>query len=269
MYVNVFIGYLHKLGGKSLHFIMDDLSKQCGDVFSIKLGSRLAVVLSSHEAIYDAYIKKAKLFAGRPDLASFLRTNHDSIGISLCTFHETYEYNRKNTMRAVHRLYAQTDSFDILLHKETLKMMKLFDESIDSNQPIYPMIAFKKIVPSAFLSMMFGQNFPYNDHEFLEVTEYYNKWFENAEADNPPDFFPILQHFPNERLGIISDCGIAFEKFTTRNLYKFENENNDGSIVYSLFDNFGKISNLGTISKLFSKTVILNTRNKLKLEKLS
>ena len=36
-----------------------------------------------------------------------------------------------------------------------------------------------------------------------------------------------------------------------------------------LMAKYFSICMLGTVSKLFSKTVILNTRNKLKLEKLS
>ncbi|XP_057306023.1 cytochrome P450 1A2-like [Hydractinia symbiolongicarpus] len=244
------IGYLHKLGGKSLHFIMHDLSKKYGDVFCLKLGSRLTIILSSHEAIYEAYVKKAKLFAGRPDFASFIKTNHDAIGLSLCTFSQVYENNRKGTMRAIHRLHSSTASYNELLQKEAKKMLELFDNSINSHNAVDPLKAFKRIVPSAFLAMMFGRDFDYHNEEFLDIVEWFNNWFENAEADNPPDFFPILQNMPNKRLKIISDCGLAFEKFALKKLKEFENENGDTGLVYSFYNYFGKPSELGRQEKL-------------------
>ena len=76
------LGYLHKLGGNSLHLIMHELAATYGDIFSLKLGSRLTVVLSSRESIHELYIKKAKLFGSRPNFVTFMKTNHGAIGLS-------------------------------------------------------------------------------------------------------------------------------------------------------------------------------------------
>lgn len=223
---------------------MADLAKKYGDIFSVQLGSRFTVVLSSKEAIYEAYVKNAKQFAGRPDFASFSCTNHGSVGISLCTYDDTYAYNRKNTMRAVNRLYMQQSDYHHILHEEASKMVAYLDDNIAKNQAIDPIAAFKKIVPCAFLSMMFGKQFEYEDPEFQAITNWYHNWFENAEADNPPDFFPTLKLFPNARLNTISKCGEAFEIFTSKKLKEFESAKENIGLVYPLYEYFGLPSTL-------------------------
>ena len=67
---NLFLlGCLHKLGGNDpLYVTLNNFAEEYGDIFSLYIGNRLTVVLSSKEAIYEALIKKAKAFSGRPDI---------------------------------------------------------------------------------------------------------------------------------------------------------------------------------------------------------
>ena len=235
---------------------MHDLAAKYGDVFSIKLGSRMTIVLSSRDAIYDAYIKKAKLFAGRPDFVTFAKTNHGAIGLSLCDYSETYADNRKNTMRGIHRLCENKQVLDDILCEDVQKMTSLFDKLANENKEFGPMEEFKKIVPGMFLSIMFGSRFSYDDPEFLDIVNWFNTWFENAEADNPPDFFSILQYLPNKRLDNISDCGKAFEQFATKMIKEFNKKEGDTGLIYSFFRFFGDYSELPHQERLnFSRVV--------------
>ncbi|CAL4178421.1 unnamed protein product, partial [Meganyctiphanes norvegica] len=55
----------------TIHDTFTDLSEQFGPVYSLKLGTIPAVVVSSFEGIKEVLIKKANQFDGRPDITRF------------------------------------------------------------------------------------------------------------------------------------------------------------------------------------------------------
>ena len=70
------------LGGNDpIYIAMNNLAETYGDILSLYIGNRLTVVLSSKEAIYEALVKKAKQFSGRPDVPSMNVGSDGSTGI--------------------------------------------------------------------------------------------------------------------------------------------------------------------------------------------
>lgn len=226
------LGHMHLIGSRSLHLLLKELSESYGDIFSLKLGSRQSVVLGSREAIHEAFVKKARAFAGRPDLPTFKYTRNGQTGLSLCDYSDEYVNNRKMTLKAIHHFVNNAANLNKVFGEEALKMITLFDQYADCNKSIAPLQEFQKVIPSIFLNMMFGLTYEYNNERFQEASKIYRKWFEVAEADNPADFFRFLEKFPNQRLQVAQECGVYFEKFILSMM------DLSGSSKHCLFDEF-------------------------------
>ena len=91
-FTNLFLfGCLHKLGGNDpLYITLNNLAEEYGDIFSLYIGNRLTVVLSSKAAMYEALIKKAKW----PDIPSMNVGSDDSSGIARTNINEQYRRNK-------------------------------------------------------------------------------------------------------------------------------------------------------------------------------
>jgi len=234
---------LHKLGSKPLHLLMASLGEKYGNVFSIQLGSRLTIILNSKEAIYEAFVKKAKVFAGRPDLATFNKTRHGAIGISMCDYSEDYKRNRKMILKAMHGLYAEKARFNELLRNESKKMIELFNTKSAEAEVFDPCNEFHKIVPSVMVHVMFGKNSPYNDKDIVSLVNFNKRWFESAEGSNPADFLKFLERFPNKRLDAVEASGMAFYQFSFKKMEEYKKEEClglYGSYIKLYKERFGK-----------------------------
>ena len=101
-----YTGYLHKLGGKhALHTILNALAKQYRDVFSLYLGNRLVVVLSSKNAIHKSLTKKPKQFSGRPDIPAMKIGSDGGPGLAGCNVTQEYRQNKLLTVRGFQDLF--------------------------------------------------------------------------------------------------------------------------------------------------------------------
>lgn len=61
-----FLGSLPSLAKDPVQYL-NSLARQYGSVFSMYMGSRLAVVLNDYEAVYEAFDVHGDTFSGRPD----------------------------------------------------------------------------------------------------------------------------------------------------------------------------------------------------------
>ena len=206
-------GNIHLIGSKSLHVVLEELSKIYGKVFSLKLGAHRTVILCDKKSMKEAFVKKAKDFIGRPQLPTFVNTLQGCTGISLTDHNEEYTQNRKLTMTSLHRFLRDTQNVDKILQIEARKAEAHFDSYAETGGEFFPLDVFEKVIPSMFLAMMYGVDLSYEDEDLKHITSVYRRWFEAAEADNPADFFPTLARFPNKRLSIITKVANEMEKF--------------------------------------------------------
>ena len=211
-----------------MHLLLADLGKQYGDIFSLQLGSRLTIILNSKEALYESFVKKAKVFAGRPDLATFNTTRHGATGISMCDYTDEYKRNRQMTLKAMHSLYADRDRFNQILQHEAKKMIQLFSEKSDKKEKFDPSNEFHRVVPSIMVHVMYGKNSPYDDADVTSLVNVNKRWFQSAEGSNPADFLKFLERFPNKRLDAIQESCMMFYKFAFKKMEEFEKQECSG-----------------------------------------
>ncbi|GAB6030768.1 hypothetical protein CHUAL_007617 [Chamberlinius hualienensis] len=74
------LGYLPFLD-KNAHLTFVKLGKIYGNVFRVYFGSRLVVVLNDYDAIHEAFVKNAEIFAGRPPDINFKEKPEDNLGV--------------------------------------------------------------------------------------------------------------------------------------------------------------------------------------------
>ena len=201
------------IGSKSLHVVLEELSKIYGKVFSLKLGAHQTVILCDKKAMKEAFVKKDQDFNGRPELPTFINTRQGCIGVSLTDHNQQYTQNRKLTITSLHRFLRDSQNVDKVLKLETEKMKSYLDDYAVNGNEFFPLEVFDKVIPSMFLAMMYGANMSYEDEDLKHITSVYREWFLAAESDNPADFFPILAKLPNKRLSIVSRVGKELEKF--------------------------------------------------------
>ena len=198
-------------------------------------------MLSSSDAVYKAYVKKSKQFSGRPDLQSFVALTKGLKGLSLATMTDDYKRNKAMNLRAMQKLVTDKSFVDSILTVEVRKMLNLFDKFILQKNAFYPVEEFGYIVPSVALSIMFGENYNYNDDQLLSIVDNSKEWFENAEIGNPIDFFnyKILQYLPNERMRIAEKCRKLSDDYVLERIKAFlDNEVNPPSILTSYLENY-------------------------------
>ncbi|XP_077987458.1 cytochrome P450 1A1-like [Glandiceps talaboti] len=60
-----FIGMLQFIG-KDPEKVYMEMAEKYGDVFSIRLGGRLFIVLNGYDAVRESFVKNGDVFSGRP-----------------------------------------------------------------------------------------------------------------------------------------------------------------------------------------------------------
>ena len=214
-----------------MHLVMNELAEKYGDIFCLQLGSRLTVIVNSREAIYETLVKKARQFAGRPDLATFNKTRHGATGISMCNFSQEYKRNRQMSVKALHKMFLDKENLEGVMQQEANKLVDLFNHFSIAQNAFNPIEEFHKVVPSVMMNIMFGKNLSYDNSELQSLICHNRKWFESAEATNPADYIKILEKFPNKRLDAIQQSGMAFYGFIFKKMLEYNN--NDTCLLQS------------------------------------
>jgi len=67
------VGLIPRVRKKPLHEVYREWRKQYGDIFSMKLGPKLFVVIIGDDNVRDAFLKRGDVFSDRPDIY-FIKT---------------------------------------------------------------------------------------------------------------------------------------------------------------------------------------------------
>ncbi|KAK9009001.1 hypothetical protein V6N11_080477 [Hibiscus sabdariffa] len=190
------IGHLHLLTNPPLHRPFHELSKKLGPVFSLRLGSRLAVVVSSLSAVEECFTKNDIVLANRPNLllSKHLAYNHTTVISApygdywrnlrrICTI-EIFSSNRLNKFSDIRK-----DEVQRLL-------LKLSGDSGEDFSKVELKSMFVDLTLNNLMRMMAGKRYCGEDvaesSEAKEFRELVAEVVENSGAGNPADYLPIL-----------------------------------------------------------------------------
>ena len=240
--ISFYTGYLHKLGGKrAIHEILNELAKQYGDVFSMHMGNRLVVVLSSKDAIQESLIEKPKQFSGRPDFTSFMSLVEGSSGLIRCNVTRGYQQNKLLIVRGWQDLFSDRKLFDNLMNKEAEKVQHLFDDLVLNSSLFFPQDYLTVVSPAMMLGVLFGGDISYSDPELLWLVKSTIEVSVLSASSPLRDFlnYPIIQIFPNPTNDQLTKVRKAKIQFYIRKINEYlDNEEKIPCMLSSFLANF-------------------------------
>ena len=176
-----------------------------------------------------------------------------STGIGGTSVNEQYRKNKLMVVRGFQHLFSDKKLLDSLIHKETVKMLNLFDNLALNSSPFCPMDNLLLIVGATMLSILFGEDISYTDPELIQLVKESNETFQLSEAGNPMDFlnYKIIQMLPNTWLDKLRKGRKNKLQFTKRKItiYFQNQEEMKSSLLNSYFLNFYRDLNVEHISE--------------------
>ncbi|KAK1176040.1 hypothetical protein AOXY_G839 [Acipenser oxyrinchus oxyrinchus] len=196
------IGNMLQMGDKP-HISLTLMREKYGDVFQVKLGSLLVVVLSGIDTVKQALVRQGESFAGRPDLYTFSAV---ADGTSM-TFSEKYGEGwilHKKICKTALRTFSQTEAknstcsclLEEQICSEASEVVDLFMEFSRKEGCFDPAVPIISSVANVVCALCFGKRYDYNDKEFLTLVQINNEVLKGFATGNVADFFPVLRYLP-------------------------------------------------------------------------
>ncbi|XP_016413625.1 cytochrome P450 1D1 [Sinocyclocheilus rhinocerous] len=220
------VGNLFQMG-EQIHLSLTNLRVQYGDVFQMKMGSLVVVVLSGYSTIKEALVRQGEAFAGRPDFFTFSAVAN---GTSM-TFSEKYGEAwvlHKKICRNALKTFSQAESRDssasCLLEEricaEAVDMMEALKKQADEfgDSGLDPVKLLVTSVANVVCTLCFGKRYAHDDKEFLTIVNINNEVLRLFAAGNLADFFPIFRYLPSPSLRKLLQYIDRMNNFMERNI---------------------------------------------------
>ncbi|XP_066567254.1 cytochrome P450 1D1 [Amia ocellicauda] len=218
------IGNMFQMGEQP-HISLTKLRDMYGDVFQLKMGSLLVVVLSGYDTIKKALVRQGESFAGRPELFTFSVISN---GTSM-TFSEKYGESWilhkkicKNALRTFSQAEAKNSTCSCLLEEhicsEASEMISMMMEHPCNEKGFDPTIPIVSSVANVVCALCFGKRYDYKDKEFLNIVHINNEVLRNFAAGNLADFFPVFRYLPIPTLRTLVQFIRRMNFFFARNI---------------------------------------------------
>ncbi|XP_033997036.1 cytochrome P450 2F2-like [Trematomus bernacchii] len=166
-----------------------------GNVYSVFLGTKAAVVINGMKAMKDAIVTKGIDFAGRPqDL--FVNDSTERKGVILADYGPSWKDHRRFALMTLRNFGLGKDSMEERIHGEIKYITDDLEKSIGKS--LSPQLMFHNAASNIICQVLFGQRYEYDD-EFIKVIV---KCFtDNAKLANGPwamlyDSFPMIRSLP-------------------------------------------------------------------------
>ncbi|GMI66043.1 cytochrome P450, family 81, subfamily D, polypeptide 8 [Hibiscus trionum] len=197
----LFYTSLALLTNPPLHRPFLELSKKLGPVFSLRLGSRLAVVVSSLSAVEECFTKNDIVLANRPNLllSKHLAYNHTTV---ISAPYGDYWRNLRRICTIEIFLLNRLNKFSDIRKDEVQRLLlKLSRNSREDFSKEELKSMFVDLTLNNLMGMMAGKRYCCEDvsdsSEAKEFRELVAEVVENSGAGNQADYLPILNWAAN------------------------------------------------------------------------
>ncbi|XP_070569823.1 steroid 17-alpha-hydroxylase/17,20 lyase-like [Ptychodera flava] len=187
------VGSLFSLTG-NMHLDFIELGKKYGGIFTIKLGSNLAVVLNDYELIKEALVKKPTDFAGRPQTLSGEIITEGYKDIAQSDYNPTWKLHRKIAHQAI-RAYASGEKLECLVHEQAFPPLQEALEDSDG-KPVQMKPLFLLTMNNILGKLCFGQSLTLEDPEFKAIVQIFEKYSETVGNGLIADVLPFMKYIP-------------------------------------------------------------------------
>ncbi|XP_022104808.1 steroid 17-alpha-hydroxylase/17,20 lyase-like [Acanthaster planci] len=203
-----FVGNIPK-SGQPLWITVGELSKEYGDVFSLKLGDKWYVILNSYETIKDGMAARPLALANRPHYYTTDIFSDNYRDIAYTDYSPSWVLHRQFALNAFSDVYGATQ-LDRVAHQQFTRYVEPLLESVRGTKQSVDGIALGQLMAmGSVVTWCFG---PCNEHLHRDLVKVVSVDVSTYLVGQriPVDIFPILRYFPLSTNRIVKDVGDRF-----------------------------------------------------------
>uniref|UniRef100_A0A8C7ZB08 Cytochrome P450 2F2-like n=1 Tax=Oryzias sinensis TaxID=183150 RepID=A0A8C7ZB08_9TELE len=188
--------------GNLLHLSLDNplkdfdrLRNSYGNVYSLFLGPKPAVIINGFKAMKEAMVIKATDFAGRPqDL--FVNDVSKRKGVILADYGESWRDHRRFALMTLRNFGLGKKSMEERISEEIQHTIKTLENNI--GKLFSPQIMFHNAASNIICQVLFGKRFEYDDEIIKTIVQCFTR---NSKIANGPwamiyDSIPLIRQLP-------------------------------------------------------------------------
>ncbi|KAJ4849150.1 hypothetical protein Tsubulata_049689 [Turnera subulata] len=234
------IGHLHLLK-QPLHRTFHSLSQKYGPIFSVKLGSRLAIVVSSPSLVEECFTKNDIVFANRPIFPSARHLSYNQTNMAAAPYGDHWRNLRRigsNEIFSPTRL-----NMFINVRKDEVKSLARRLYHVCNKgfvkvklRPMFMDLSFNILMRMVAGKRYFGEGLE-QDEEARRFREIVTEFSQYAEVSDPVDIFPILKAFGFR--GVEKQCMRAAQRldvFLQELIDEHRNKKDGNTMINRLLD---------------------------------
>ncbi|XP_066278634.1 cytochrome P450 2B1-like [Branchiostoma lanceolatum] len=191
------VGNLRDLA-RGQHRVFAEWRLKYGDIFTVWLGPRPAVVLNGQDAVKEALQKHGDIFSSRPDLflwGKIIPTRGK--GLTAAPYGPEWKETRKVALTWLNTFGAGKQSLEPTIVQEAQDLVQVFKDK--HGQPFDPTVPISLAVSNVICSLVFGQRFNHDDQRFSRLVELQNRYFRANASAQALNVYPVLRHVPSVR----------------------------------------------------------------------
>ncbi|XVF59342.1 hypothetical protein PTKIN_Ptkin07bG0267900 [Pterospermum kingtungense] len=193
------LGHLHLLK-EPLHRTLFNLSQSHGPIFSLRVGSRFLVVVSSPSAVQECFTKNDIVLANRPRFLMGKYVGYNNTTLAFAPYGDHWRNLRRLSTIEIFSSNRLNMSLDIRRDEVKRLLRKLYQVSANGFAKVELKSMFSELTFNIIMRMIagkryFGDDVSGNKEEGRRFRKIIMELFELAVSSYPGDFFPILQLF--------------------------------------------------------------------------
>ncbi|KAK6151240.1 hypothetical protein DH2020_016172 [Rehmannia glutinosa] len=189
------IGHLHLLKFP-IHRTYQKLSDKLGPIFSLRLGNRLMVVVSSPAIVGECFTKNDIVLANRPRLIIGKYIGYNYTTLIGSPYGDYWRNLRRLTTVEVFSM-ARLNTFQSIRHDEVMLMLqKIYKNSYENFARVELRSLFSEVTFNNIMRMVAGKRYfgkDEDDDEAREFRELIEEVFTYGGVSNPADFFSVFR----------------------------------------------------------------------------
>lgn len=189
------IGHMHMMEKNPINNF-NKWSKQCGDIFSVRIGSKYAVVLNTYEIIKDAFIIKGEKFSNRSSTGLFAKLLPHRLKGVIFSSGPIWKEQRVVSFTILKDLgmgknvLAERICEEVAVYVEEIAKFK--------GQPVDLKTLTNSCVSNVISSIIFGKRFELNDPLLLRLLQIINDFVTTFSGVSVLNFMPALKNVPGD-----------------------------------------------------------------------
>lgn len=193
-----------------------DLRRHYGDVYSINLGSKRCLVVSSVDALREVLVTKATDFADRPDSLRYhaIFKDNRNLSIALCDWSSKQRTRRELCYPVMHPKQGSAEQSRLSTSIETELLYLTAELSRTSGTAIKPRQALLVTTANIFYKFFCAERFSPDDSKFLRIVDLYNAVFHQLFQGFAIDFMPWLKVVQGKQLCLLKEKSMEIYRFT-------------------------------------------------------